>query len=81
MKNNGPMTDREQRKHRGSRGGNWVQRVIESEVTLRGIGDALREISELALSSLRRTEESASSIRVSQEVSEDLYELVNRFRQ
>lgn len=86
-----------------------LQRVIESEVMLRGIGDALREISsmseqmaaaveeqalvseevngqvseisQLALGSLRRTEESASSIRVSQEVSEDLYELVNRFRQ
>lgn len=86
-----------------------LQKVIESETMLRGIAEALlqissmseqmaaaveeqahvsqevngqvREISELALNSLKRTEESASNIRISQEVSEELYELVNRFKQ
>lgn len=33
------------------------------------------------LDSLDRTEESASNIKISQEVSDELYELVNRFKQ
>lgn len=45
------------------------------------VNGQIREISELALNSLNRTEESASNIRISQEVSEELYELVNRFKQ
>ncbi|HKM37126.1 MAG TPA: PAS domain-containing methyl-accepting chemotaxis protein [Thiopseudomonas sp.] len=54
--------------------------VEEQAMVSQEVNRQVAEISELANRSLERTEESADSIRSSQRVSEQLHELVNRFR-
>ena len=53
--------------------------VEEQVLVSKGMNDQIREISDLASHSLKSTEESAKSIRLSQKVSGELYELVTRF--
>lgn len=55
--------------------------VEEQALVSEEVNRQVREISELAERSLARTEESADSIRQSQRVSDQLHELVNRFKQ
>ncbi len=55
--------------------------VEEQASVSQGINIQINEIAQLAVSSLNKTEESAKSIRRSQEVSNDLHELVSRFKQ
>lgn len=55
--------------------------VEEQAIVSSGMNDQFREISNRAIDGLRRTEDSAESIRLSQKVSEELHELVNRFKQ
>lgn len=55
--------------------------VEEQAIVSSGMNDQFREISLRAVDGLTRTEESANSIRLSQRVSEELHELVSRFKQ
>jgi aerotaxis receptor len=55
--------------------------VEEQALVSEEVNRQVKEISELAERSLARTEESADSIRQSQRVSDQLHELVNRFKQ
>lgn len=55
--------------------------VEEQALVSKNIDGQVSEISHLAASSLSKTEESANSIKRSQEVSSDLSELVSRFKQ
>lgn len=55
--------------------------VEEQALVSEEVNRQVKEISELAERSLARTEESAESIRQSQRVSDQLHELVNRFKQ
>ena len=54
--------------------------VEEQAMVSQEVNNQVAEISALAERSLHRTDESAESIRSSQRVSEQLYELVNRFK-
>jgi len=54
--------------------------VEEQALVSQDVNQQVAEISRLATDSLERTEESASSIRQSRKVSDDLHELVNRFK-
>lgn len=55
--------------------------VEEQALVSEEVNRQVKDISELAERSLMRTEESAQSIRKSQQVSNQLHELVNRFKQ
>lgn len=55
--------------------------VEEQALVSQDVNGQVAEISRLASDSLVRTEESAGSLRRSKKVSDDLHELVNRFRQ
>ena len=55
--------------------------VEEQALVSQDVNGQVAEISRLASDSLARTEESAGSLRRSKKVSDDLHELVNRFRQ
>ena len=54
--------------------------VEEQAMVSQEVNRQVAEISNLANRSLERTQDSAESIRSSQRVSEQLHELVNRFR-
>lgn len=55
--------------------------VEEQAMVSQDVNRQVTEISALSDRSLQRTQESAESIQNSQKVSEQLHELVNRFRQ
>ena len=54
--------------------------VEEQAMVSQEVNRQVAEISQLASRSLDRTQDSAESIRISQRVSEQLHELVNRFK-
>ncbi len=54
--------------------------VEEQAMVSQEVNRQVIEISALSDRSLQRTEENAESIRTSQRVSEQLYEMVNRFK-